>query len=152
MNIRVYYTEYPIRCKTSNDNIACRVEQYMQLLNGGLTIEQSLNEMGVMNPCCRNAFMNPTYVFFDMENRKLIEGDITKDSLDIYTQEYGVNRGEDKGVSRSNLFINDINTLEIPETVGLSRINEDPVIFREYLPLSSDVSVDILNGRTYLAQ
>jgi DNA-directed RNA polymerase subunit N (RpoN/RPB10) len=74
------YREYLIRCKTCNSQIACFATQYEDLLSTKLSIEDSLNQMGIRNYCCRIAFMNPTIVTFDMENRALIEGLITIDA------------------------------------------------------------------------
>ena len=74
------YREYLIRCKTCNSQIACFSAQYEQYLSTGLSIEESLNGMGIKNYCCRIAFMNPTIITFDMENRSLIEGLITIDA------------------------------------------------------------------------
>lgn len=68
------YKEYPIRCKTCNEQIACFASLYENHINSGATIEDTLNMMDIMNPCSRQAFMNPSTVNFNMENRKIIEG------------------------------------------------------------------------------
>lgn len=77
------YKEYPIRCKDCNEQIACFSEKYEQLVRkyttnlgvtGSSAIEKALNELKIMEPCSRIAFMNPTTVFFDVEDRQLIEG------------------------------------------------------------------------------
>ena len=68
------FREYAIRCKTCNAQIACFAEDYEQSLGTGASVEDSLNAMGITNYCCRIAFMNPTIVMFNMENRPLIEG------------------------------------------------------------------------------
>lgn len=68
------YREYPIRCRTCNEQIAAYADTYEGLLSAGLTIEDALNELGIMDYCSRNAFMNPTIVKFNMENREVIEG------------------------------------------------------------------------------
>lgn len=68
------YREYPIRCKTCNEQIAAFADTYEGLLSAGLPIEEALNELGITDYCSRNAFMNPTIVKFNMENREVIEG------------------------------------------------------------------------------
>lgn len=68
------YEEYPVRCKTCNEQIACFSEDYKALIEAGSTIEEALNELGIMVECSRAALMNPTFVSFNMENREVIEG------------------------------------------------------------------------------
>ncbi len=68
------YKEYPIRCKTCNEQIACFAEDYLNYLATGLSVEEALNALDIMNPCSRIAMMNPTTVPFNMENRLVIEG------------------------------------------------------------------------------
>jgi len=75
------YKEYPIRCKTCNEQIACFAEEYENLVDSGLTIEETLNTMDIMHPCSRQAFMNPVTVNFNMENREVIEGFKTVDTV-----------------------------------------------------------------------
>ncbi|CAH6418988.1 Hypothetical protein HVR_LOCUS174 [uncultured virus] len=69
-----YYKEYSIRCKTTNDQIACFAPTYEGLLASGLSEEEALNELGITTWCCRIAMLNPTIVMFNMENREVIEG------------------------------------------------------------------------------
>jgi len=69
-----YYNEYPVRCRTSNDPLSCYSSDYEAYLNAGFSIEDALNSLGIMNPCCRMAMANPTIVAFNMENREVIEG------------------------------------------------------------------------------
>ena len=76
------YREYFIRCKTCNEQIACHASVYEDLLGNGLTIEEALNTMDIMLPCSRAAFMNPTYVTYNMENRDVVEGLRTAESVE----------------------------------------------------------------------
>lgn len=68
------YEEYPIRCKTCNEQLSCYAPTYKELLNSGLSIEEALNQLGITDACSRIAMMNPTIVAFNMENREVIEG------------------------------------------------------------------------------
>ena len=68
------YREYVIRCKTCNEQIACHAKTYEQLLANGLSIEEALNSLDIMLPCSRAWMMNPNYVTFNMENRDVVEG------------------------------------------------------------------------------
>lgn len=78
-NIHVYtkmetYKEYPIRCKTCNEQLACYADDYETLLATGLSVEEALNELGITDYCSRISMMTPTIVAFNMENREVIEG------------------------------------------------------------------------------
>lgn len=68
-----FYKEYPIRCKTCNEQIACFSKLYEDLISS-MTSEEALNQLGIMNYCSRIAMMNPTIVIFNLENRKAVEG------------------------------------------------------------------------------
>ena len=68
------YNEYPIRCKTCNEQIAARSYEFVELLNSGYSIENALNLMEIFNYCSRIALITPTIVAFNMEQRDLIEG------------------------------------------------------------------------------
>lgn len=68
------YKEYPIRCKTCNEQLACFADDYEGLLDTGLTPEEALNELGITDYCSRISMMAPTIVAFNMENREVIEG------------------------------------------------------------------------------
>jgi DNA-directed RNA polymerase subunit N (RpoN/RPB10) len=76
------YKEYVIRCKSCNEQLACYASEYEALLNGNYSVEDTLNILGIINPCSRIAMMNPTIVSFNMENREVIEGFRTVDSVD----------------------------------------------------------------------
>jgi DNA-directed RNA polymerase subunit N (RpoN/RPB10) len=82
------YKEYVIRCKTCNEQIACFASDYEALLSAGASVEEALNELGIMEYCSRIAMMNPTIVAFNMENRAVIEGFKSVDAvLDTDAQE-----------------------------------------------------------------
>lgn len=68
------YNEYPIKCKTCNELLAAFSDDYENYINNGISIEEALNMLGIMNSCSRIAMMNPTIVAFNMENREVIEG------------------------------------------------------------------------------
>lgn len=69
-----YYKEHPIRCKTCFEPIASRTFEFELLLNNGMTVEEALNAMDIMEPCSRIAMMNPTFVFYNLEHRGVVEG------------------------------------------------------------------------------
>jgi DNA-directed RNA polymerase subunit N (RpoN/RPB10) len=77
-----YYKEYSIRCKSCNEQIACFVPDFESLKSTGMTEEEALNEIGITETCSRIAFIHPTYVFHNMENRELIEGFKTVDNIE----------------------------------------------------------------------
>lgn len=69
-----FYFEYPIRCKSCNEQIACFSEEFNSMVKSGIKPEEALNILGIKNYCSRLAFLSPTRVLFNMENRRLIEG------------------------------------------------------------------------------
>lgn len=71
-----YYIEYPVACQTCNENVACHVEDFLQLKSIGMSEENALNELGIDLYCTRLAFRG-TCVPFNMEHRKAIEGIIS---------------------------------------------------------------------------
>jgi DNA-directed RNA polymerase subunit N (RpoN/RPB10) len=78
-----YYKEYPVRCKTCNEQIACFSEEYELYLEQGLSEESALNKLGLMNPCSRIAMLQPVIVFHNMENRDIIEGTKMVEGVDL---------------------------------------------------------------------
>lgn len=79
------YKEYPIRCKTCNEQIACFSDNYEILIDSGYSIEEALDELSITAPCSRITMMAPTIVAFNMENREVIEGFKSVDAADEET-------------------------------------------------------------------
>ena len=77
-----YYNEYPIRCKSCNEQLSCYSTDFEAYLDAGNSIEEALNYLNIMNPCSRIAMANPTIVSFNMENREVIEGFKSVDAAD----------------------------------------------------------------------
>lgn len=69
-----YYKEYPIRCKTCNEQLACFAKDYEEYIQAGHTPQEALDELGIELRCSRIAMVSPTIVCFNMENREVIEG------------------------------------------------------------------------------
>jgi DNA-directed RNA polymerase subunit N (RpoN/RPB10) len=65
---------YPIRCKSCNNPLAQLEKSYKELIKHNYSREEALRELGVVNLCCMMAMQNPTIIFFDVENRSVIEG------------------------------------------------------------------------------
>lgn len=82
-----FYIEYPVACQTCNENIACRVEDYLSLINSGFSIEEALNTMGIDLYCSRLA-MRGVGVPFNMENRGAIEGVVSVERADYESANY----------------------------------------------------------------
>jgi DNA-directed RNA polymerase subunit N (RpoN/RPB10) len=68
------YREYPIRCKSCGEQIACYAPDFEQAIEEGFTPEEALNQLGITDYCSRIAMLNPVIVAFNMENRQVIEG------------------------------------------------------------------------------
>lgn len=69
-----YYKEYAIRCKHCGELISTKSITFNELINSNYTPEEACNELDLMNFCCRMEINNPVTVFFNMENREVIEG------------------------------------------------------------------------------
>lgn len=89
------YREYPIRCKSCNEQLACYSDEYENLVReyaegGNVTekhaIEKALNKLGIMSPCSRINMMNPIIITFNNENRELIEGLRNVDTIDKFSK------------------------------------------------------------------
>jgi DNA-directed RNA polymerase subunit N (RpoN/RPB10) len=79
-----YYLHYPIRCKTCNEQIACFAPQYLENIEqGGMTPQESLDALGIMNYCSRISMIAPSRVTFNMENRAAIEGFRRVETVDV---------------------------------------------------------------------
>lgn len=49
----------PIRCVTCNKVLADKWNKYVQMIEDGNTIENTLNALGLTRPCCRLRLRNP---------------------------------------------------------------------------------------------
>ncbi len=103
------YREYVVRCKTCNTPLAHLAQTYEDLVANGLTIEEALNNLGLDMPHCRAAMMNPTYVNFNMENRDVVEGIRTVESV----EEDFLQRDPTKESTSNPIFVSCL-----PPTVG----------------------------------
>lgn len=181
------YKEYPIRCKVCNEQIACFAEEYERLVRKyntkndvtkSLAIEKALNELGIMDPCSRIAFMNPITVFLNVEDRDLIEGTkdtdfignkrtrkalpATRDIFEKTTTSISTTSIEDRlKITSSNILQERENELagdlleqefKYPTIVGTPTINPILGIENEIVNVGGKHQIRVLNGRTYLAQ
>lgn len=184
------YKEYPIRCKSCNEQIACFSKRYEQLVRkyttkagvtGSLAIEQALNEMKILEPCCRMAFMNPITVFFNVEDRGLIEGTrdidilipnrkkiLPKVNLKANLLEYNKTTSSSSTTIEDRLRIISEEELQqreedeagatlstefvYPTVVGIPTINPIFGIGDDFVSAGTANRVKVLNGRTYLAR
>jgi DNA-directed RNA polymerase subunit N (RpoN/RPB10) len=181
-----YYLEYPIRCKTCNEQIACYSYEYEEYLKAGYNVQQALDQLGLMNFCCRISMKDPVIVTFNMENREVIEGIKKIDSADAFgtstlkTAETNFDKCIETQKTEIPLILKgkgiqplaavdlsnvipigtgiDVDIAEVsgiftvPETVGLSTINQNNLEKAELIPVGAGKESKILNGRTYLAR
>lgn len=77
------YDEYPIRCKTCNEQLACHAETFLGLIATGMSKEEALNNLNIINWCSRISMLSPTKVMFDMENRSVIDGTVSVDQANF---------------------------------------------------------------------
>jgi hypothetical protein len=82
----MYRKEYPIKCKSCNEQLACYSEKY-EILAKEYRSEQALNMLNIMEPCSRYNMMNPTMILNIKENRNLIEGLEDIDVIDKFSGE-----------------------------------------------------------------
>lgn len=127
------YREYVVRCKTCNTPLAHLAQTYEDLLASGLTIEQALNNLGLDMPHCRAAMMNPTYVNFNMENRDVVEGVRTAESVEEdFLQRDPSTEGTGNPIFVSCLppNVNNLPTLQpttSPRTLGIQTVTTLPI-------------------------
>ena len=81
----MYRREYPIRCKSCNEQLACYSEKY-ENFSRKYGYEKALNLLGIMEPCSRYNMMNPTMILNIKENRNLIEGLEDIDVIDKFSE------------------------------------------------------------------
>ena len=114
------YKEYVIRCKTCNEPLACYGADYQALLDAGSTVEDALNELGIIDYCSRNAMMNPTIVAFNMENRAVIEGFKSVDAVtEDETQEESTSQPIFSSCLGAGNLNPNINPLAAPQLTGI---------------------------------
>lgn len=73
--------EYPIKCHTCNEQIACYSYDYETFLESGYSVEDALNTLGIKRECSRIAMMFPVMRTFDISNRQVVEGLKTVDLI-----------------------------------------------------------------------
>lgn len=153
------YREYPIRCKSCNNQIACHAAMFEELMSISQDPEDTFAQMNVRNWCCRAAYTNPSVVMFDMEMRSLIEGyeyikntsdasgrRMTKPPLQKEPEE-----AEEERLKVPAPLPAEGEAFKYPTMVGVPTINSDP---RAAL-LFADAGIcrsRILQGRTYLGR
>ena len=81
----MYRKEYPIRCKSCNEQLACYAEEY-EILAKEFDPEKALNILQIMEPCSRLNMMNPMIILNIKENRNLIEGLEDIDVIDKFSE------------------------------------------------------------------
>lgn len=118
------YDEYPIRCKTCNEQIACHADAYLGLLQSNLSKEEALNQLGIMAPCSRIAMTHPTTVFFDMENRQVIEGfiDVVDAKEETAKNESHINPVFSKCIGAGNLAPTTGLQVGQPKIIGITPV------------------------------
>lgn len=83
------YKEYAVRCATCGGQIACFSYHYEQMIDNGSKPEDAFRELKLDDRCCRIEMLNPTIVFFNMENRGVIEGYISPQAVDEFDSNKG---------------------------------------------------------------
>lgn len=116
------YAEYPIRCSTCNEPIACLAEDYERLLDNGASIEDALNYLGIMAYCSRNAMMNPTYVPYNVQNRRVIEGKDSVERVDVIGNIFDPVQYDEK------LTFNRPSPQQLEELIPLQTINPGNIV------------------------
>jgi hypothetical protein len=159
--------EYLIRCKTCNSQIAyiskfLRDEIDNLIKNKSLNLtkeqatEQILNDLKILNWCCRIALNNPTKVFINLQNIPNYYNDNKNESSlklgilqmtkqkTIKSNEQNKQNLVDKSIGINTINpINDLKERNLLVTTNIKNLNADDLIKRK---------VSILNGRTYLAR
>jgi DNA-directed RNA polymerase subunit N (RpoN/RPB10) len=133
-----YYFEYPIRCPCCGDLIDTFSDQFESLIAeyGHDKLGYVLDEMGINEMCCRNAFMNPRMVYLNNEKPEKV-------TMNDDIKEYYIETEERFQYPDQELIL--------PEYPGIPSFN--PQIFNKkvYRKLNKDDIVEMQSGRTYLS-
>ncbi len=96
----MYRKEYPIRCKSCNEQLACYSEEY-EILAREYGYEQALNILQIMEPCSRYNMMNPMMILNIKENRNLIEGLEDIDMINKFSEDFSFKKCEHRAGNSS---------------------------------------------------
>ena len=139
-----YYYEYPIRCKTCNEQIACYSEDFKNYLEATNNVELALDYVGITNWCSRIAMITPIKIKYNLENRALVLGLTTVETDEIPNEEnikfiFNNQEEEEKeesfdlpifninNIRKNNKEININNTNSKKEEKILNTINTEPI-------------------------
>lgn len=122
------YDEFFVRCPSCNEQIASKSVEFRKLLEVGISVEESLNKLGVLNICSRISLMSPSYIFHNIENQMVIRGYIdVKDNNNFRNSEriYSIysKDDKDKNLKPSKLDEDIINNLVLSEPKRIKKIN-----------------------------
>ena len=134
----MYRREYPIRCKSCNEQLACYSEEYEELARE-YGNEQALNMLEIMEPCSRYNMMNPMMTLTIKENRNLIEGLEDIDAIDKFSDNLSFQKCEYRA-GNSN-YIQSKKKEEI-------KIEKDS---NKILPITNVTGKQIVQKQTYLS-
>lgn len=173
-NSSMEYDEYPVRCFGCYETVAARADEYHNLLLTGMSIMEALDTMDVQEECTRNAFMNPSKVFFNVQNDDAVNGYIDlrnyksfvpKKKIKEVQIRYIVNQITDFPLKvpaiRPIMNLPPTDIIEIktqqkefiyPKYPGIPTFNSDSTVEKDTIYVGSDRRVDVLTGRTYLAR
>jgi DNA-directed RNA polymerase subunit N (RpoN/RPB10) len=169
-----YYREYPIRCKTCNEQIACFSFAYEELVARGYSLAKALDEIGITNYCSRISMMNPVIVTYNMERRDLIEGvipgvGITTETIQKAPQSTGMRISTQKTNVKMRADIKPL-APTTPSSVAISiGVEDQPATFTEpiragiptingdtknleVVDVGAGKKTEILKGQTFLAR
>ena len=166
------YNEYPVLCMGCFEPVASRVKEFHDLLNTGKTNKEALDEMEIFEECTRTAFMNPSIVFFNVENQNMIDGKVpineyleTPVKTDVANKPIEIRNpiGTRNFPSRIPLVIPTVNPdvvkiekevteFQYPEHPGQPTYNPDPLVEKYTVNVGSGYNLDEMSGRTYLAE
>lgn len=73
-----FYLSFHVRCPSCNNCLGHLEDDYIRLILTGLSIEDTLNQLNLTRICCRTTMMNPSKIYFDNQNRKMVDGDFSK--------------------------------------------------------------------------
>lgn len=74
-----YYNRYPIRCRTCYRLLDNKANDVEDIIKGypkptNATLVKAMDDAGLIMYCCRDRFLSPEIVYYNMENRPVIEG------------------------------------------------------------------------------
>lgn len=126
----------PLRCVTCNKVLGNLWTDYIEMIEKGVSIEETLNNLGLKRPCCRMRLMNPIKV---VDRQAQSQADVDRmfennfDTLSVAVDPQAVTTGALSIMTNTtDIIIQEETDIELPPLPVLPPIQETEKITRIY--------------------